>query len=193
MSTRTYTLNFLGASMLPLPQGRFFLIKDATASLNISARRRDGQPIDFEDVGAGMYFNGLENQRWYSLEVTSAVAQVVRLVISDDAAVGFANAVNVTGSVTTQEQPFATPVTPADVSIAAGGNSVIPANPARRAIEIGSLAANADPVNLRVATSAAARGVELQAGMSKRFATTGSLTVFNGGAAAQSYWTFEET
>lgn len=195
MSTRTYTLNFLGASMLPLPQGRFFLIKDATASLSISARRRDGQPIDFEDVGAGMFFNGLETQRWYSLEVTSAVAQVVRIVISDDASVGFANVVSVAGSVTTQENPFATYTTPVDVSIPTADHLDIAANPARRAIRIGALANNAPATtNLRIRDQAGttAAGIELQPGMSERIPTTAALRIRNNDANAQSVWYYEE-
>lgn len=195
MSTRTYTLNFLGAGMLPLPQGRFFMIKQATSALNISARRRDGQPVEFTNVGAGLQYNSLETLGWYSLEVTSTAAQVVEIVISDEASVTFSNAVSVTGIAQTQEQPFPTFAPPADVSIPAANHQDIAANAARRAIVIGSLASNAPATtNLRVRdqTGTAAAGIELQPGTSVRIPTTAALRIRNNDANAQSVWYYEE-
>jgi hypothetical protein len=187
--------NFLAAGMLPLPQGRFFMIKTATAALTINARRRDGQPVEFVNVGAGLQYNALETLGWYVLEVTSAVAQVVEIVISDEAAVTFANAVSVTGVTQTTESPFPTFAPPPDVSIAAASHLDIPANPARRAIVIGSLASNVPATtNLRVrdASGTAAAGPELQPGLSTRVPTTAALRIRNNDANAQSVWYYEE-
>lgn len=196
MSTKSYTLNFTAAGMLPLPQGRFFMIKSATSALSISARRRDGQPVEFVNVGAGLQYNSLETLGWYSLEVTSAAAQVVEIIISDEASVTFANLVSVAGSVTVQDQPFATFAPPADASIASAASLDIAANAARRAIVIGSLASNAPATtNLRVRDQAGttAAGVELQPGTSVRIPTTAALRIRNNDANAQNVWYYEET
>lgn len=176
-------------------QGRIWYLKTAVTAVTIECRKT-GQGAQnvrrFINVAAGFKFKADAGDGWDILVLTSAGAQNIEIIVGDDD-VEVSNAVTVNGSVTTQESPFTTPVTPADVPVGAGGNSVIAANLARRAIIIGSLAANADPINLRIATSAAARGIELQAGMSVRIPTTASLTVFNGGAVPQSYWIFEET
>lgn len=196
MTTEVLAVVATAATPLYFGQGRIWYLKAATSAVTIECRK-SGQGSQnvrrFINVAAGFKFKAEVGDGWDILALTSALTQNIEIIIGDDD-VEVANAVSVTGSVTVQESPFTTPVTPADTAVGAGGNSVIAANPARRAIVIGSLAANAPATtNLRVAASAAAAGYELQPGMYERIVTTGALTVFNGDATAQTYWIFEET
>lgn len=177
-------------------QGRIWYLKTATGPVTITARKSGGGSTNvrkFINVAAGFKFRAEIGDGWDILQMDSVSSQAIEIIVGDDD-VEVANAVSITGSATTIEAPFATPVTPADAVILTGGNAVIAANLARRAITIGSLASNAPATtNLRVGTAASARGYELQPGTWQRIPTTGALTIFNGDANSQTYWIFEET
>ena len=196
MSTKTYVLTFAGAGMLPLPQGTFFMIKSAVAALSINAVRRDGQPVAFENVGAGLQYNGNKaGVKWYSLEVSSSVAQVVEIVISDDAEVSFANTVSVAGGVAMTETPSAVVATPARITRATAGATTIAANPARRRITICNPSDNATPGLLYVQAvgAGAGRGLPLDPGLTAEFKTTAALDVRNDSGVSVDFTVFEET
>lgn len=178
-------------------QGRVWYLKSATGPVAIRCEKR-GQGStnvrNFINVPAGFKFKAEVGDGWDILVIESATNQVIEIIIGDDD-VDVANAVTVNGSVVVDPEPSATISTPADVPVAAGGNSVIAANLTRKRIRVGSLSTNAPatPANLRVADSANPRGVELQPGTWETFETTAALTVFNPDASLQTYWTFEES
>ena len=194
MSTKVYTLNFTGAAMLPLPQGRFFMIKTATAALSIECRRRDGQPVSFSNVGAGLQYKALGSDLpWYSMEVTSALAQVVEIVISDEAEISFANTVTVAGGVSVSELPAAALSTPAADAIANGAALAVAANPARRRVTVCAASTNAGSVYVQSTGAGAGRGIELAAGASYTVVGTYAFDVRNDSGAAASVTRFEES
>lgn len=193
MSTRTYVLNFLGASMLPLPQGRFFMIKQATAALSLLARRRDGQPVEFTNVGAGLQYDALDAGKWYSLEVTSAAAQIVEIVISDDSKVSFANTVNVSGSVSVLDQLSTAIATGAPVNVLTATAQTIAANASRRRITIVSASTNTGSIYVQAVLAGAGRGYELTPGEKVEFVTAAALDVRNDSGATQTFTVFEES
>lgn len=193
MSTKTYTLHFTGPGMLPLPQGRFFMIKSASAALDIVARRRDGQPTEFQNVGAGLKFNALETQRWYQLDVSSSVAQVVEIVISDEAQVDFSNTVSVAGTAQTEEMPSQAISTPAGGTLATGTQANIAANPARRRITISNWSQSGGSIYVRDQAGTSDAGIEIQPGMGFTLHTVAALRIVNNSGASASYTILEET
>ena len=196
MSTRVYTLNFTGAQTIEgLPQGRFFMIKSAAAALTVECERADSQPVVFANVGAGLQYNSLDAGKWLRMKVTSQVAQTVEIVISDEAAVSFANTVNVAGAVQMIETPSAALATPARVTRATGGASTIAANPLRKRITIANPSDNATPGLLYVQAVGAGvgRGIPLDTGMFVELKTTAAIDVRNDSGASVDFTTFEET
>lgn len=194
MSTRIYTLTFTGAQTIEgLPQGRFFMVKSATAALTVECERSDAQPVVFANVGAGIQYNALDAGKWQRMKVTSVVAQVVEIVISDEASVSFANTVSVAGGVTITETPSATLSTPAVDAVANTSALSIAANAARRRITICSNSANTGSVFIQAAGAGANRGIELQPGTFVELKTTAAIDVRNDSGAAQNITRFEET
>jgi len=178
-------------------QGRIWYLKVATGAMTVIAEKlgTGGIVRRFINVGAGFKFKAEEGAPgWDYLRVTSPTTQNIEIIIGDDD-VEVANAVSITGAATILEQPSATIATPDDVAVATVSNSDIAANPARRRITIGALSTNADPLPLRVRTTAGTTGagIELQAGTFVELKTTSAIRVRNPGAVSQSYWILEET
>lgn len=178
MSTRTITLSFTGAGTITAPGGRFFFIKSASSALAIRARGATAQPIAFDDVGAGLKFGPVpEELRWTYLDVTSTVAQVVTLIISDDAEVDVASTVNVAGQVSVMQQPSTTLSTPARIATNITTDTLLSAaNANRRSITIQNPAANVDTVNVGASGELATdRGFEVEPGTSVTFVTSAAI------------------
>lgn len=169
MSSRNYTLTFSSAGTLTAPGGRFFYLKAASAALTITARGATTQPIVLEDLAAGTKFGPVPLElRWTYLDVTSAVAQVVTIFVSDDAEVDIASTVNVAGNVTTSEMPSTTIATPARVSVGSGAEVLLIAqNLARKRLLVQAVDANTAIVTIGPTGGVSStRGIELPAGAS---------------------------
>lgn len=196
MSTRTYSFTFAGAATLVAPGGVFFYIKSATAALTLRTRGSSSAPVEFTNVGAGLRFGPVPiDKRWTYLDLTSAVAQTVELVVSDDAEVDIASTVSVAGNVTVSDLPSTAIASPARVTRATGGASTIAANPARRRITIANPSDNATPGLLYVQAvgAGAGRGIPLDPGLFIELQTTAAIDIRNDSGASVDFTQFEET
>lgn len=194
MSTRTYTLSFLGASTLVLPGGVFFYVKSAAAALTIRTRGSTTSPIEFTNVGAGLRFGPVPaDKRWTYLDVTSASVQSVEVVVSDDAEVDIASTVSVAGNVTTTELPASAVATPAANVIVTASALVIAANAARKRIKICSDPANTGNVYIQATGAGAGRGIPLQPGLYEEVQGTYAFDVRNDSGVSCTVTQYEET
>lgn len=176
MSTRTYTYTFQGGDSVRTPGGRFFYIKTATSAVRVEAIGASSQPIVFEDVGAGLKFGPVPLElRWTYLQLSSVLAQVVVIIISDDAEVDIASTVNVAGNVTTTETPATVITTPARVAVGGTPTLVVAQNVARRMLTVQVPLAATAPVLFGPSTGlglSPAQGIEVPPGGSWPFAGT---------------------
>lgn len=194
MSTRTYTLTFLGAGTATLPAGVFFYIKSASAALSITTRGSTTAPIELTNVGAGLRFGPVPGEkRWTYLDVTSATAQVVEAVVSDDAEVDIASTVNVAGSVTVQELPATALATPAASNVLTATALSVAANPARKRIKVCNDPVNTGTVYLQAVGAGAGRGVPIQPGMYEEVKGTYAFDVRNDSGSTVVVTLAEET
>lgn len=194
MSTRSYSLTFSGAGTAKLPAGVFFYIKQAVAALTIETEGVPRSPVRFDNVGAGLKYGPVqEEKRWTYLAITSSVAQVVEVIVSDDAEVDIASTVTVSGAVSVTEVPTTALSSPDDIAVSANASSDIAANGARRRITIGALSTNTDSLRVRTTAGTTNAGVELQPGVWVSLTTTSAIRVRNNSAASQSYFILEET
>jgi len=178
MSTRSYRYTFSGAATLTAPGGRFFFVKSATAPISISARGNTTAPIEFTDVGAGLKFGPVPAElRWTYLDITSGVAQIVDVIISDDAEVDVASTVNVAGSVAIMETPSTALATPVRVALNTATDTLIAAaNASRRRITIQNPPGNIDSANIGPSGSlSTTRGLEVEPGAAVEICTTAAI------------------
>jgi hypothetical protein len=196
MSARNYVQAIGAGATIRLPAGRYFYVKSAAAVLDIETWGNTGAPVRFTGVPAGSKFGPVqEGQGWRYLLVTSAAAQNIELIISDDGNFEIASAVTVVGGVVTAEAPYSTIADTADVTQASGTETVIAANLSRRMIEIGVLSTAGNGVRVSQAGGANTRGHEIQPGTSKPFETTAALIVRNANISADAsdaVWWSEE-
>lgn len=183
MSTRTFTLNFLVASsMLPLPQGRYFMVLSAPAAdaLTIRARRRDGQPVEFAGVGAGLQYSAQEGLGWYVLEVESAVAQEVKIVISDEGSVSVASAVSVVNSPAVSVLP-STVVQVSSAGLLANAQAILSPIANQKRLKIKARSTNTAPLYVG-GTVGTTDGWMLQPGEEITLDTRATVNIVNPGA-----------
>jgi hypothetical protein len=192
--TRTYPLTFTPGQMQPLPGGRFLFILSATAALDLTIRDANGVPSVILGVGAGARMRRQHGEAWRYTEISSASAQSVVVILSDDAEFDVASAVTVAGAVNTVPVAASSIADTVDTPLASGAQSVVPLNAARRFIRIGVPSSGLNSVRVSVA-GGANRGQEIQPGMYEDFPTTAALIVRNnndfGTAAATSYYAEE--
>lgn len=189
-----YTFDGSGTDTKTTPGGKFFYVVQAVSALTIFA---DGPPKAvnrFVGIGAGLKFGPVsDDQAWRYLRITSAGAQTITIIVGTDD-VDIANAVTISGLVQTVVTPATGMVTVADVNVNAGAQGAIAANAARRSITIGNISTNLASFRIAEAGAAAAnRGDELQPGQNITYFNTGALSIFNTGAANQSYTKSEQT
>lgn len=195
MTTEVLTLALTGGQQYTAGQGRIWYIKSATAALSITAEKIGvgGIVRKFVNVGAGFKFKAADGTPgWDYLRILSAVTQNVEIIIGDDD-VEVANAVSVTGSVTTQESPSSAISTPAAGSRATGGADTIAANASRRRITVCAPSANTGSLFLQATGAGPGRGIELQPGTFVELKTTAAFDIRNDSGATQAYTLFEET
>lgn len=196
MQTRTLILTFTGAGSQKLPGGRFLFIKSATSSLRITLTEDGGVQSVLDGVGAGARQRRLNAAAWRFTEIESGAAQVVELILSEDAEFDVANTVSVSGAVNAILVPTTTLTDTADQAVTDGNEVAIAANPARRRIIIGVPAYSTNWV--RVSKSGGtARGIEITPGQWVSFETVDALVVRNdngaGDASDAIFYVEEET
>lgn len=196
MSARTYVETFGAGETKRLPAGRYFYIKSATAALSIQTEGNPGSPVLFQGIGSNSEFGPVaEGQGWRFLAVTSAAAQVVEIVISDDGLFKVGNAVTVSGVAQVYVTPSDTMTDTADTTQAAGTETPIAANLLRRRITIGVPTTSQNSVRVSKSGGADDRGIEIQPGTFVAFETRDALYVRNAdmfGSAADALWYAEE-
>lgn len=195
MSARNYVQALGAGESINLPAGVFFMIRTAASALDVETIGNPGAPVRFLGIGAGSRFGPVApGEGWKLLRVTSAAAQNIEIIISDDGLFDLANAVTVVGAVPVVVAPNSgITASGADVSVNTGNASSIAANLSRRAITIGALKANTGEIRVQSTGAGANRGIELQPGQSVTLNNTAAIDVRNDSGAAQSYYAFEET
>jgi hypothetical protein len=193
MSSQNYVQQIAAGATITLPNGRFFMLRTASSNVDVETQGNPGAPVRLIGIGAGSRFGPVaEGQGWSSLRITSALAQTVEVIISDDGLFDVANTVSVAGAVQTQEQPAGAMADTADTAILAGATANIAANLARRRITIGVVSTAASPVRVSQAGTAG-RGIEIQPGTYQEFKNTAALVVRNDTATNTSWYAEEET
>lgn len=196
MSARNFIQTLGAGETIRLPRGRFFFVRTAASALDIATEGNPGAPVTFAGIGAGSKFGPVaEDQGWKFLRITSAAAQNIEIIISDDGNFDVANTVTVSGSVNVLSTPAATIATPARATRATGGADTIAANLSRRRITICNPSDNASPGLLYVQAvgTGAGRGYPLDTGTSVQIETTAALDVRNDSGVSVDYTVFEES
>jgi hypothetical protein len=195
MSARNYLQTLGAGEVATLPGGRFFMIKAATAVLNVETIGNAGSPVSFTGIGAGSKFGPVaEGEGWTNLKLTAATAQNIEVIISDDGYFDVANTVTVSGSVTVTDVPSTALTDRVDATNAIATEATIAANLSRRRITIGVLSSSNNSVRVSQA-GGTGRGIEISPGTNQEFKTTGALVVRNDnttGSGAAATWYAEE-
>jgi hypothetical protein len=198
MSARVYAQAIGAGATIRLPAGRYFYIKTATFALTIVCSGNTVSPATFINIGAGAKFGPVaEGQGWRYLDVSSANAQSVEIVISDDGNFEIASAVTVAGTASFAELPSSLVTSTLDLTLATATETTLAGNLTRRRIVVGVLSTSPQPVRVRSAGAMASGGEEIQPGMTREFKTTADLTIRNdntfGGGTAANWYAFEES
>jgi hypothetical protein len=165
VTTEVLTYVIGAGATVRAPRGRLFFVKSApNGGLTITASGRPGAPIKFANISAGLKYGPVdEADHWEYLEITSATAQTVELIIGDDD-VEVAGTVSIAGTVSTVDAQIIV-ATPGDVSIPAGTTASIRAGTTvAKGLIVGNLSTNSSSVRIGNSTAAAAFGIELQPG-----------------------------
>lgn len=139
MTTEVLSQTITAGQQATFGQGRIFYIKTAAAALTFTAVKQGTAASirKFIGIGAGFKFTAQPGDGWDYLRVDSASTQAIELILSDDD-VEVANAVSVTGSVSTQAAPTttATDRAPLSVSNAIQTVALFAANATRRKLRV---------------------------------------------------------
>lgn len=193
MSARNYSQTLGAGETITLPAGRYFYVRTALTAIDVVSEGNPGSPARFIGISAGAKFGPVsEGRGWKKLKVTSALAQSIEIVISDDGDFEISSSVTVAGSVLTSEAP-ASSVTdlPAVSRLNATQGALIAANVTRKRITVTASSANAGICFVR-AVGGANNLAELAPGMSWQFKGTYALEVRNDTGAAANFYLFEE-
>lgn len=195
MSARNYSQAIGAGESINLPAGVFFMIRTAASALDVETIGNAGAPVRFSGIGAGSRFGPVApGEGWRLLRVTSAAAQNIEIIISDDGLFDLANAVTIVGAAPVSVTPnTGFTASGADVARATGGADSIAANLSRKSITIGALSTNTGSLRVQTPGAGANRGRELQPGMTVTYNNTAALDIRNDSGASQTYWVEEET
>lgn len=200
MSARNYVQAIGAGATITLPAGRYFYVRTASSAIDVVTDGRPGAPVSFLGISAGAKFGPVaEGQGWAYLKVTSALAQSLEIVISDDGNFEISSNVTVSGTVTTTPAAAASITNTAPVDAATGAETLLIAQTlARKRVQIAADSSNADGGTtathgglIRGATGANNID-ELQPGVSKWFEYTGALYVRNDSGSTNRFYVREE-
>lgn len=100
MSARNFAQTMSAGQTIQLPPGRYFYLKTAATPVDIVAQGNTGSPAYFSGLTSGAKFGPVaEGQGWKQLDLTSAAAQAIEIIISDDGLFEIANTVSIVGPV----------------------------------------------------------------------------------------------
>jgi len=179
-------------------RGRIFNLLQASSPVSVTLEAksvRGGQTNirKFVNIPAGSKFTAARGEEWTFLRLTSALAQNVTMFVGDDD-MSFNNAVTVSGVAVVSITPSSAINAPTQSSINAAttDTATLPANLSRKRVTVGNLSTS--PNSIRVSADGATnKGVELQPGTFAEFDTTAALGIRNDGAAACTWYFFEES
>jgi len=194
MTTEVLAQSLLAGVQATFPQGRIFYIKTASANLTLTAETiGSGAKVrKFINVSAGFKFTADPGDGWTYLRCLSLVNQAVEMVIGDDD-VELANAVSVTGTVTTAILPSGTLTDAANVALPnAATTAIVAANPARRRVTIGNPSTALASFFIRAGAAGANNLLEVQPGIFVELDTTAAVAGRNDSGAALSATVLEE-
>lgn len=195
VDSRTQTIDATGR--LPLANANFLFLIAATAAVTITFSR-GGSTETFQNTLAGLSVARV--QKWDYAFITGAAGTVVTFfygitAIREDDTQLLQSLATIAGNVSTTDLPSATMADTADTAQAAGTQTAIAANLARRRIKIGVPSSALNSVRVSF-SGGAARGVEIQPGQNEPFYTTAALIVRNDDTfatgAATSWYAEEE-
>jgi hypothetical protein len=194
MTTEVLAASVVGGQQYTFGQGRIWYLKTATSPLNVTAEQSgSGAKIrKFINVTAGFKFVAPDGDGWTLLRVNSTLSQNIEMILGDDD-VSVANAVSVTGSVTTLMLPStAIQASIADTVIANTSAFSVSGSPSRRRITVGALSTNAGSVRIQSVAAGANRGLELQPGTFVELDTTAAFDIRNDSGAACTVYFLDE-
>lgn len=196
MTARNYTVTHPGGgAAVRLPGGRFFMLRTASAAVNISLEGNAAAPVSFVAAPAGIMYGPIESP-WRFLVLESTAAQTIEIFISDEAEVKLSQQVSVSGSVVTQEQPASSLADTANVAVPnAALTAIVAANLSRKRVTI-SFASNAaiGAATVFFRTAGGANNLmEVQPGVLYEFCGTYAISVRNDSGGALSAMVFEES
>jgi len=191
VTTETLSYTFGAGERKQLPGSRILAIKTAASPVSVEAAGPQVQPVRLRNVVAGLILGPLETAPSYFV-MTSAVAQVVEVLVSDDP-VSLPQTVAVSGVVATQESRSTEIWVSSDVSVAAGGTYSIAGGPGRLRLHVSLLSTAVGSVRYGPAgVVSASRGLELQPGNTLTLSTTVAMDIYNPNASAVTLMAGEE-
>ena len=194
MSAQKFTFSVGAGSVTRLPAGRYFMILAATSAIDVTAEGNPGSPLRFIGIGAGTKFGPVgEGEGWRQLLISSAGAQNLEVVISDDGLFDLANTVTIAGVPNVSIQPASAIASPAADVITTGAALAVGANLSRKVITISSLSTGTGSVFIQATGAGAGRGIELQPGQSVALTNTSAFDVRNDSGVSVTVMRFEET
>lgn len=177
---------------LTLGGGSFFRLLVCPSAVDIVVTKDSAPIATMTGVSAGVAWQARDKdgqiERFSAIEITSASAQTIKIAVgygelSDDATTGNVAVAHATGL---SELP--------DVVVAAAGTAQLAAaNANRRTLIVGSIAANGGNARVGGATVGAARGSEIQPGLSFALDTEGAVHAHNPTAASLTFTLLEIT
>lgn len=189
MSTAILTQAVGPAAPATFGAGSMFAIQSATGPVTVVATTLGSSNKNrvFTNVPGGFKFTADRPEDGFDfLTVTSASNQNITIAVGDDD-VTFSNAVTVTGAVATQEVPAGTIVDNANVAVPnAAQTQVAPVNASRRSITV-SFVSNAAiaPATVYIRAHGGANNLmEVQAGLTYKFANTAAIDIRNDSGGA---------
>jgi hypothetical protein len=180
----------------------FIFVISASSAVTVQLTRmlQDAGVETFSNVQAGLQVARL--RRWDQGKITGAAGATVTLYygyqnVREDATNFQQQIATIAGTVAVADLPASAMTDTADAALAAGAQTAIAANLARRRITIGVLSTSGNGVRVSQAGGANTRGIEVQPGTFVEFRNTSALVVRNadiaGTAAAATWYAEEET
>lgn len=160
--------------------GSYFRIMASVAAVDVRFFKDGSEVGKAEGVLSGFWAEADDGANFDKVTVTSATAQDVTISV----ATGRMGYDRITGNVTVQKATGASDA--AHVALAAGATDTIALDATRRALILGSLAANAGNL-LTGPLAAAGRGRELQPGTEHIWNTTAAIKIHNPAAVVLTY------
>lgn len=194
-----YNQNLPASGTMQLDRGNFFFLFGAAAPVTLLFVYDRGHAEPMANVPVGTQIKRVKG--WDRVMVTGTGGTNVEFwhgyaFSREDQTNVQATIASITGTVATTPGLGSSnsPTTHADVALATGTGSTIPANAARKVLIIGSLSTNAPATTqLRVGSAASAVGEELPAGTQIALPVAAAVGVFNGDANTQTFWYLEIT